>query len=452
MVYSRNLDHPLTAALRQLLLRHLPAGGAFCVGLSGGMDSSSLLHAALPLRESAENWELSACHVNHGLSRRAARWEAFCRDQCAAAAVPLKICRGDAPPGANEEWARNLRLRSFAGLDAAVVLLAHHADDQAETVLFRLLRGTGVHGMAAMRTQTPLSGKMILRPWLQQPRRLIVDYAKKNRLCWVEDEDNANLLRRRNALRHRAMPAISEDFPDCRRALVAAGARIRDSSVLLSQLAELDEQTAAADGGWRVDYFRHIGEMRTRNWLYYALLKRRLRFSERHIAEAARQIVGVSRNRRQGLCFDFGDAVLRRWRGGLYWDQPPQKTPSHFESELKAAAGVFPLQPLGGDLILRDCVGGGLSPTKIGSLLHVRLRQGGERIVPQGGRPTRTVADLLQEAAVAPWHRRRLPFIFAKGRLAAVPGVVVAAEFAATKNETGLECRFERAECQDVVL
>ena len=442
MVSSKNPDHPLTAALRRLLSQHLPVGGTFCVGLSGGMDSSSLLHAALPLRQ---HWELSACHVNHRLSRRADRWEDFCRTLCAAFGVPLTVFRGEIPPpAAGEEWARALRLRAFAHLHATAVVLAHHADDQAETVLFRLLRGAGVHGMAAMRMKTPLSGKIILRPWLEQPRRLITAYARENRLRWVEDEDNTNLSRRRNALRHRAMPALSEDFPDCRRALVAAGTRIREGSALLRQLAKIDEQAAAKAGGWRLDYFRGVGERRTRNWLYYALLEKRLRFSERHIAEAARQIVGISRNGRQGLCFDFRGVVLRQWRGSLYWDRPPQQTPSNFESELRAAAGVFPLQSLGGDLVLRECVGGGLSPVKVGSSLLIRLRQGGEKMAPQG-RPTRAVADLLQEAAVAPWRRRRLPFLFAKGRLAAVPGVAVAAEFAATKNESGLECRFEWA-------
>ena len=112
---ARRSEHPLTAALRDLLAESPPPSRSICIALSGGMDSSSLLSAALPLRE---EWQLSACHVNHGISRRAAKWEEFCREQCARVDVPLAVHRETPPPAASEEWARAARLRAFAA-DAA---------------------------------------------------------------------------------------------------------------------------------------------------------------------------------------------------------------------------------------------------------------------------------------------------------------------------------------------
>ena len=438
MVFLRKSEHPLTTAIRNLLDETAPVNKAFCIALSGGMDSMALLSAALPLRE---EWQISVCHVNHGISWRADSWTDFCQEICKQAAVPLIVHRQTPPTGnVGEEWARNVRLNAFAALPTDMVLLAHHADDQAETVLFRLLRGAGAHGVAAMRSQTPLFGKTLLRPWLGIRRCIIADYAKSHKLRWIEDEDNRNLSRRRNFLRWRVMPVLTEAFPDYVAAFAASGRRMQDSAMLLSVLAKMDGDAAKTSGGLSVEFFRTLGEARTRNWLYYALLERRADASERYIAEVARQLLAA--DSRNALCFRFQTALLRCWRGALYWDAVVSPAPSTFHREVNLETAIMPFDELGGALVLSESRGRGLSPSLAGSRLLARLRCGGERLTPPR-RPRRAVADLLREANIAPWHRARLPLLFCKGRLAAVPGVAVAAEFAATANETGLECRFE---------
>ena len=447
MENSPKRESELTAAIREALAANLPLGKVVAVALSGGMDSSSLLDAVLPL---SARWPIIACHVNHGLSPSAAAWERFCAEVCHARGVPLHIARATPSGAGSEEWARNARMRAFARLPAAAVLAAHHADDQAETVLFRVLRGTGLPGMGAMRICAPLpgaTGMLLLRPWLNIPRTVIAAYARRRQLAWVEDEDNSNVSRRRNFLRRRAMPVLREGFPDSGRILAAAAGRFAAGADLLAALATADESLArAADGGLRVADFRRLGEARIRNWLHVALLSRGARFSERGLAEAARQIVA---NGGDGLCFRFHGAeaeterrlTLRVWRGHLHWDHLPPP-PKDFARALSCVPGRHECPEIGGTLIMRRTCGVGLAGDKIGGVLWARLPRGGERVWLSSHR-ARALSDLMREAKIAPWRRRLLPLLFADSELAVAPGIAVAAPFRAKQGEEGLECRFE---------
>ena len=141
-------------------------------GLSGGMDSVSLLEATLPLQG---RWKILVCHVNHGISLHADSWERFCRRLCEKKNIPIIVCRVPTPPVvASEDWRGNNAWPPLRIIGKSV-LAAHHANDQAETVLFRLLRGSGVCGMAAMRPCATLPGAshiQLLRPWLHIGRTM----------------------------------------------------------------------------------------------------------------------------------------------------------------------------------------------------------------------------------------------------------------------------------------
>lgn len=449
----------LTAAFdATVAAAHIPAQATVCVALSGGMDSRALLEVAR-----RRQWRVSACHVNHGISRRADQWEEFCRRQCAAAQVPLTVHRAAPPPQqqqqgqtpASEDWARQVRRQVFASLPVSAVVTAHHADDQAETLLFRLLRGGSVRGLSAMQPCTNAGGMTLLRPWLHIERRVIAAYAAARRLRWIEDEDNRNVARHRNALRWRVLPLLEQAFGGCAPRLGDAAQRFAESAALLQQLAAHDDTAAALpnggnceNGGWSAAYFREQGAARLRNWLYHALRARTQPFSEAQLHEAARQLLG-------GKCaIKFESMVLHSWRDSFYWDAPPPALDSlaaaAFQRELSPspqgtlAAGRTALPELGGQLVLAPAAapGRGLSPAKIKGALTIKLRQGGERLAPPR-RPTRRVATLLQEAAVPPWRRQRLPLLYAGAELAAVANVAVAQAFSAAADETGLECFFE---------
>ena len=313
----------LTDALQRTLAAHVPPRAAVCVALSGGRDSLSLLHAAWTLRT---QWTVSACHVVDNHTPQAAGYATHCRRWCAARGIPCAVVYHTITDDTNEAWARDLRLQAFAQQDAQFILLAHHLDDQAETILFRFVRGATPHSLAAMREHTTIAGKTILRPWLAFPRARITAYAKQNRLQWVEDHDNHNLARRRNVLRRQVLPALEQSFVKPAETMAAAAERMQEASDLLSQLAAVDSNAARCSSGneddaagYRLDHFRQIGAARMRNWLYWQTQQRSLNLSEHHIGEVARQLL-TTPNR--PLTFNFGTTTLHLRHNTLHWTPP----------------------------------------------------------------------------------------------------------------------------------
>ena len=183
-----------------------------CAAVSGGADSMALLRVLLELREAFE-YPLTACHVNHGLRGEAAdRDEAFVRAECARLGVPLTVFRpadvGMAvPPHAGEDWARRLRYACFAQLLAGgidCIATAHTATDQAETLLFRLARGTGLHGAGGIRPGRPGYCRPLLGLTRAETEALCAAFGQ----AWGTDETNESDAYARNRLRHAALPAL----------------------------------------------------------------------------------------------------------------------------------------------------------------------------------------------------------------------------------------------------
>ena len=207
------------AALGRLLETHALKGARVAVGLSGGVDSVVLLH----LLKRRRGLRLSAIHVHHGLSPNADAWTRFCRRLCKAWKVPLRISKVTVRKSGKglEAAAREARYEAFKQLKVEVIALAHHLDDQAETVLMNLLRGAGPRGASGMPASARLDGKWLLRPLLEVPREAIVDYARRHELAWVEDESNADESLTRNFVRRRLGPLIAERYAELESALRA---------------------------------------------------------------------------------------------------------------------------------------------------------------------------------------------------------------------------------------
>ena len=219
-------DQPLLAQVRTFLSAHLPQrplAQPLCEALSGGLDSMVLLDVLARSRE-ALALRVSALHVDHGLSPNAQRWAAFCSEQCAARGIALRIERVNvgATRGLGlEAAARSARYAAFARQPEDYIALAHHREDQAETLLLRLLRGAGVRGLAGMRPVRALARSAhntrdritLLRPLLLTSRAILQDYAAQSKLQWCTDESNANLDMDRNFLRQEILPRLGARFP-----------------------------------------------------------------------------------------------------------------------------------------------------------------------------------------------------------------------------------------------
>jgi tRNA(Ile)-lysidine synthase len=306
----------LADALAACLDRHLSSGQQLTVGLSGGVDSVVLLHALSSLeRSSPGRFELTALHVHHGLSLNADRWEDFCRTFCerlgiAFFCVHVRVERGSRD--GLEAAARRVRHAVFARQDADWIALAQHRDDQAETLLFKLLRGSGLAGAAGMRE---CNGRL-LRPLLTVGRSDIEAYARWHGLSWIEDESNADVRHSRNFLRHGILPGLIGRFPAAVKNLAGAAARFAEAADLLDELARID---LGGESDFPVDAatLAALDDARARNVLRYLLAQRQVMIpSEARLNETLRQMREAARDRHPAL--RFGGHRLVRRRGLIY--------------------------------------------------------------------------------------------------------------------------------------
>jgi tRNA(Ile)-lysidine synthase len=319
MAASRNkrfLD--LTRRVGDFLANRLGPDERLCVGLSGGCDSVVVLHLLSQLGFSGR---LSAIHVHHGLSPNADHWALFCAEYCRKLGVPLTVEKVtvDRKNGLGlEAAARQARYAVFAESAADCLLLAQHRGDQAETVLFNLLRGTGVTGAAAMPVERHFGRLRLLRPLLGVCRSEIEAYAQAKNLAWVEDESNTDLSLTRNYLRHQVLASLSQRFPGAEVALAQAATNFAEAAVLLDELAELDWRLASEGDALHLSVLRRLSLPRLKNLLRYHLrqLGWRVPVATR-LDEFVRQLQSAGPDRHPELILPEGK--MRSGLGYLRW-------------------------------------------------------------------------------------------------------------------------------------
>jgi len=208
-------------ALRDLTPQPGPGGEAsgapVVVAFSGGLDSTVLLDAAVHLLGPGR---CIAVHVHHGLQPAADDWPVHCAAEAARQGARFRGVRLTGTPARGESverWARDARYAALAEAarqaGALAILTAHHADDQCETLLMRIGRGTGPDGLVGIRRETAFGGIRVIRPLLDVPRDRIEQHARERGLSWVEDPTNTDTAYTRNRIRHALMPALEAAFP-----------------------------------------------------------------------------------------------------------------------------------------------------------------------------------------------------------------------------------------------
>ncbi len=414
----------LATLLDDALLR-CPVSGKLWLGYSGGLDSTVLLH----LLASAKI-PCTALHINHGLSARADQWQAHCEAVAGKMGVPF-VCREvrvNRSDGGLEQGARKARYRVFGQVLAAgdQVLLAHHADDQAETFLLRLLRGAGVQGLGAMREWRSLGGERkgctVLRPLLRARRSELEDYARAHGLEWVEDESNTDQNIDRNYIRSQVVPPLQRRWPLYSRVAQAAE-NLREAAVLLGELAEADLKNCGLRGemfGVSIDRvsFSGLSAARRKNLLRGWLAESGSQMPEAvHLDQALRQ---VEAGDDAVPAVTLGQRVLRRYRDRLYLT-PQLKPFNAIDGGEQRWDGMKPLALQGSWVLLPA----GDWPV---SDYTVRFRVGGERAKPRERHHSQTLKKLLQEYGLPPWLRDRVPLIYRGETLVAVGDLFVTAE------------------------
>ena len=291
----------VTTAIEVALDAYVASNARVAVALSGGIDSMVLLDALVHVSLD-HSLQLSAIHVHHGLSPDADRWARFCAEQCASRAVPLTVHRLHLKRESGqslEALARAERYEHFMACDVEVIALAHHADDQAETVLLQLLRGAGPRGLSAMpaiRRGMPA----LLRPLISLPRETLAACAKARGLGWVEDESNSDTRHRRNLLRHEIAPRLAAAFEGYPATLGRAASHQAEASALLDELAALDAERGIDDVGLDRAHLAGLSDARAANLLRWFLRREGLRPpTDARLADMLRQLRSASADARE---------------------------------------------------------------------------------------------------------------------------------------------------------
>lgn len=404
--------------LRQQLRTDLLAGTKWCVALSGGVDSTTLLHGLVQLgREFAAN-PIRAVHVNHHLHVDADTWAKACQSLCAELGVPLTCCDvtldGDRE-GGTEAAAREARYRVLIhGLEPGERLLtAHHRDDQVETLLLRLLRGAGPHGLASIEPRRRCGPGWLVRPLLDVGRSDLEAYAREHTLAWLEDPANTDTSFDRNFLRHRVLPLLRERWPGLGETIPRAARLSGEAAQMLDDLAELD----LADTGESipVQALTGLSAARRRNVIRYWLRRRGLAPpAEAKLRDGLEQVLTAGSDRLPW--FEWAGVQIRRYRDRLYvLEFDPAAVASLPESVAWDGRGRIDLGPLRGGLrFIRDDA----SDVAIVEHWAVRFRTGGERFATGGQH--KTVKNLFQERGIVPWMRVHVPLLYRADRLVAI--------------------------------
>lgn len=396
------------------------------VALSGGLDSTVLLHAVAAMEKRPE---LCALHIHHGLQSQADQWQRQCESLCrdlgvAFSALNVTVVAGSGPEAA----ARDARYQAFSEfLQCGDVLLqAHHQDDQVETLFLRLLRGTGVDGMQGIPESRALADAELVRPLLLLPREELERYAELSQLSWVEDPSNSDERFDRNFLRQRILPLLEERWPAYRETVTRFARHASEAGGNTStDISGLLQSSGSAYAALDVELLRAMAETGRKTAIRQWLSQRDLRPTEAQLKAIQRDMVFASRDAEPLI--ELGSVQLRRFEQRLYLTELADFDAAYqqhwdFSQPL--------LIPGAGWLSAEACEQGGLQADSV----LVRLRRGGERCTPLGRRHSRSLKKLLQEHHIAPWRRDRLPLLFVGEELAAVADLWVCEGHAGLNN------------------
>lgn len=400
-----------------LPLPSLDAYERLFIGFSGGLDSTVLLHR---LAVSRYKGKLHAVHVNHGLSPNAADWELHCQKICLQLDLPLLQRRVSIKASSNiENEARNARYQVFAELlqQKNALLLAHHGDDQAETLLLQLFRGAGIEGMAAMPASRTLGQGHILRPLLAYSRRDLEKYAEAHKLTWINDESNGDCRFSRNFLRQQVIPLLQKRWPEVVSNLQRTVTHCQQAQNNLQALAAMDTPGKLQTNVLSIDLLLNLSPDRINNILRCWLMQNQVLCPSAATFKRLIEEVIFAANDAQP-CVSWGIYQVRRYKQDLYLlkEAPLTQETLHWHD--------FPAKLVLNNNQCLEVISAeqGLIVT-LGSNVQLRFRSGGESLAWHG--QTQSLKKLFQQWQIPVWQRAQIPLVYMDGELAAVVGYAV---------------------------
>lgn len=419
------------------LIKQYPSSACFWVAYSGGLDSQVLLHA---LNRILPKKRLRALHVNHGWHVDSTKWAAICRHTCEKLNISCDVISIDAYPKLGESPEAYARIARYAAMGQRIppgdfLLTAHHRNDQAETLLLQLLRGSGLKGLVSMPFCQGFSKAYLLRPLLDFSRTELYKYAQEQQLTWIEDDSNRDLRFNRNYIRHQVLPLIHQRWPQADKTIARAAANLAEAHSLLDELAHQDRSTVQGftPNILAISSLLKLSVMRRNNVLRYWL--KQLHFSLPSQKQLQQIDVLLKSRIDASPQVNWGNVQLRRYRDYIY-------ALSLLKNEKPFEVGftVWKLDqivtlPTLDQLTSKQVLGAGLLLKE--RQVDVTFRRGGERFCASNHQGSHPLKKLFQEWGVPPWERNKIPLIYYQKKLIAVVGYDIDPHFAAKQNEVG---------------
>jgi len=423
------------------ILNEQPSSRRYLIALSGGCDSIALLHAMAAIRDELPA-ELVAIHINHGLQADAPAWAEHCAQVCQQldialiqVVLDLQINKGESL----EAVAREVRYNAIREhvIKGDTLLTAQHQDDQAETLLLQLLRGSGPSGLAAMPQLTTFGAGFHARPLLRFTRKQLHEYAVEQGLVWVEDASNRDTRFDRNFLRQEMMPLLARRWPAISHTLSRSARHCAEAQGLIDDMAmDALEKIVQPEGTLSVQGLTALPAPQCCAVLRAWIQREGFQLPDtQHLDRIQKEMLHAAPDRNPLV--GWAGCELRRYRNQLFIMAPLM---SHDPNLVLNWNGQLPLQLPANLGVLTIGEGDqGIDPEKWqNSQIEIRFRQGGERCQLVGRKHTHSLKKLLQEKGVPPWRRDRTPLIYIDNQLAAVADLWMCAPFLSPDKQPGI--------------
>lgn len=426
----------------------LPTCNRLLVAYSGGMDSHVLLHGLIGIRNQLSA-EIHAVHVNHGLQSHAQQWTEQCSKFCKQNAIPITVLEIDASSEKGESPEAVARARRYQAIselmqEGDILLTAHHSDDQAETVLLQLLRGSGPSGLAAMPMINGFGPGFHARPLIAYSRADLTEYANQHQLKWVEDFSNSDISFDRNFLRQNIIPLLKERWPSLDRTISRSASHCAEAQQLINDAARIDLENVDidADNSISIDALSALPPPRARAVIRTWVKDAGLQLPDTTRLDRVLLEMLTAREDRNPVV-EWPGVELRRYRDRLFVMSALKPLDRDVELEWDGVSELTLPSGLGTISVEKSEHGIPADRWERGEIT-VSFRTGGERCKPIGREGSKSLKNLFQEQGIPPWQRDRIPLINIDGRLAAVGDIWVCNESSSNHSKDAVRVRWNK--------
>ena len=439
MDFNENLNELITNEIASLGVTK------FTIAPSGGVDSMVLLDLLSKAKRSSD--VIKAIHINHNLHETSKEWVDFVTDACKKYKLPL-IVESINPKQEGfglEAEAREQRYKKFKEiiLDNECLLTAHHLDDQIETTLFRIFRGTGLDGLRSIRKKAKFGKGLLCRPLINIPREAIEQYAKLNDIKWIEDPSNNNIYFDRNYLRNNIVPSIKKRWPNAQKTITRLSSLAENNQKLLHELAKEDIGEIEKFNVLDIGILSNKSSLRINNIFRFMILKNKMGIPSLKVLENGIETLINAKSDSPIITWD--GFSIRRYKNTLYFFNPDLKQDEI--RPLKMKWFIDETINLGGNrgsIQARFIKGQGIALNKCPKSLEIKYRKGGEQIKPSGHKITKSLKNLFQENNVLPWVRDQIPLFYLDEELISVGDLWFNQDYKAKEQEDGFLISWDR--------